>query len=99
MTFVDKFLKDINLADDAMHYFSSTALLGECKVVIDTMGFAVDYRSSMPVTSIVSSSPFSYIYSSDTLRISYTFHQGECRSESPFKCSYARKVNMQCTKR
>lgn len=72
MTFVDKFLRDVNLGDDTMHYFSSIALLGECQGIIDIMGFAVNYRSSMPVTSIVSSSPFSYSYSSNTLSISYT---------------------------
>lgn len=72
MTFVDKFLRDVNFADDTVHYFSSTALLGECKGVTDTMGFAVDYRSSMSITSIASSSPVSYSYSSDTLSISHT---------------------------
>lgn len=72
MTFVDKFLRGVNLADDTVHYFSSTALLREWKGVTDTMGFAVDYRSSMPITSIVSSPPVSYSYSSDTLSISYT---------------------------
>lgn len=72
MTFVDKFLRDVNFADDTVHYFSSTTLLGECKGVTDTMCFAVDYRSSMSITSIVSSSPVSYSYSSDTLSISHT---------------------------